>query len=248
MKNTVFFLLFFAHSLLCCCLYAQSGLPAQKDSLQLDREPVKSRSFGSDFKEKYSGDAYNYQESVAGKGWFTRFKEWLAERLSNLFDFDTPADAQSVADTIFKVFYVLIIIAVIFIIVKLIMNREGRWVFGKSGNKNILKVEDIENHIHITDFNSLILNAVNNTDYRLAVRYYYLWLLKELTNKDLIAYDAEKTNSDYLNEINNQELKDNFSYASYLYNYIWYGEFKVGKDDFDKVSGNFVQLINSIRK
>lgn len=243
MKNHLFFFLIILNL---SCLYPQSADVSLKDTLSIDQSIVSSRNFENGFKEKYTGKAYDYEEAVASKGWFTRFKEWLAESLSNLFDIDQGTDAESLADSVIKTFYVLIIIAVIFIIVKLIMNKEGRWVFGKSANKSILKVDDIENNIHTTDFNTLILNAVNETNYRLAVRYYYLWLLKELTNYHLITYDVEKTNSDYLNEITNEQIKANFNYASYLYNYIWYGEFKVSKEDFEKVSRNFVQLINSV--
>ena len=126
------------------------------------------------------------------------------------------------------------------------MNDEGSWVFGKSSDKNIIPVTDIESNLSITDFKKLTAEAENSEEYRLAIRYCYLWLLKNLTNAEVIDYDVEKTNSDYYNEISSEEIKKQFSYTSYLYNYIWYGEFDVSKMDFDKAKSAFTNLINSV--
>jgi hypothetical protein len=93
----------------------------------------------------------------------------------------------------------------------------------------------------------LIGEAERDGNYRLAIRYYYLWLLKSLTNAEIIAYDVEKTNSDYFNEIASKPLKDEFSYTSYLYNYIWYGEFDVNEQQFTKAKTAFVKFLNSVK-
>lgn len=119
-------------------------------------------------------------------------------------------------------------------------------MFGKSSDKNIIPVTDVENNIHVVDFKTLIKNAERNNNYRLAVRYYYLWLLKSMTSAEIIEYDVEKTNSDYHNEITTKTIKQEFSYTSYLYNYIWYGEFDVNQEQFSKAKHAFVNLLNSI--
>ena len=127
------------------------------------------------------------------------------------------------------------------------MNDEGKWVFGKSSDKNIIPVTDVENNIHVADFKQLITEAEKDNNYRLAIRYYYLWLLKGLTSAELIEYDVEKTNSDYFNEIASKSIKDEFSYTSYLYNYIWYGEFDVNEQQFNKAKMAFVKFLNLIK-
>jgi hypothetical protein len=127
------------------------------------------------------------------------------------------------------------------------MNDEGSWVFGKSSDKNIIPVTDIENNIHITNFKSLIEEAEKNNNYRLAIRYYYLWLLKSLTENEIIEYDVEKTNSDYKNEITSKNIKEEFSYTSYLYNYIWYGEFNVDETQFNKAKHAFINFLKAIK-
>ncbi len=225
---------------------AQKNTQNVTDTLVIDNQDMERRVFPFNFKEAYSGEEYTYESDKVSKGWFTRFKEWFAKKIKEWFDFEGTTEANDIADFLIKLFYVLIIIAVIFIIVKAILNNEGRWVFGKKSDRKIIKVDDIETNLHIVDFKSLIKEAVTTNNYRLAIRYYYLWVLKELTKKEYIEYDVEKTNNDYLNEIDNKDLKANFSYASYLYNYIWYGEFKVEDKEFKKALSVFKSLINTL--
>ena len=96
--------------------------------------------------------------------------------------------------------------------------------------------------------NPLFHSLVKENNYRLAIRYYYLWLLKTLSQEDLIAYDVEKTNSDYYREIKNKHTKKEFSYASYLYNHIWYGEFDIDETQFEKAKKAFTQLLRTLWK
>ncbi len=77
----------------------------------------------------------------------------------------------------------------------------------------------------------------------MATRYYYLWLLKTLSDRNIIEWDIEKTNGDYLNEISNLELKNEFQFLSYVYEYSWYGEFNLNETDFEKTEIAFLKLI-----
>jgi hypothetical protein len=67
-----------------------------------------------------------------------------------------------------------------------------------------------------------------------------------MSEREIIIWDLEKTNSDYLNEIKNEQLKADFAYLSYLYNYIWYGEFELDVNTFEKAKTAFEKTIQSI--
>ncbi|NRB58644.1 MAG: DUF4129 domain-containing protein [Winogradskyella sp.] len=211
-----------------------------------DNDPIEKRQF-EDLKEKYSGNDFIYERTIENSGWWTRFKQWLADFFKDLFDFGSDAQANDAVDLMLKVFYVVIFLLVIFFIVKAIINKEGKWIFGKSSDKNIIPVTDIESNIHEADFKKLITSAEEENNYRLAIRYYYLWLLKKLSQAEIIEYDVEKTNSDYYYEITSENTKKEFSYTSYLYNYIWYGEFDIDNTQFNKAKSAFSQFLNSIK-
>lgn len=216
------------------------------DTLKLDNSKLETRQF-RDLNDAYSGEEFIYERNKENSGWWTRFKQWLSDIFSDWFDIKNSDEASNITDLMLQIGAVVIFLLVAYFIFKAVMNDEGNWIFGKSSDKNIIPVTDIESNLSITDFKKLTEEAENSEQYRLAIRYYYLWLLKNLTNAEVIDYDVEKTNSDYYNEISSEDIKKQFSYTSYLYNYIWYGEFEVSKTDFDKAKKAFINFINSVK-
>lgn len=218
-----------------------------QDSVSIDVKPLDKREFGN-LKDNYDDNEFIYERSIGNSGWWTRFKQWLSDVFKNLFDINSDAKAADITDIILKIFYVVIFLLVVFFIVKAIINKEGSWVFGKSSDKSIIPVTDIENNIYDTNFKSLIADAEKENNHRLAIRYYYLWLLKTLSEEEIIDYDVEKTNSDYYLEIENKDTKEEFSYTSYLYNYVWYGEFDIDDAQFEKAKKVFTQFLRRLWK
>ncbi len=218
-----------------------------QDSVYIDTKPIDKREF-DDLKDTYNDNEFIYERSVENSGWWTRFKQWLSDFFKDLFDFNSDAQASDFTDIALTIFYVVIFLLVVFFIVKAIINKEGNWVFGKSSDKSIIPVTDIENNIYETDFKSLIEQAESENNHRLAIRYYYLWLLRTLSEAEIIDYDVEKTNSDYYIEIENKDTKEEFSYTSYLYNYIWYGEFDIDHTQFKKAKTAFTQFLKTAKK
>jgi hypothetical protein len=223
------------------------ALQTSQDKFYVDTESIDKREY-ENLKDKYDSSEFIYERTVENSGWWSRFKQWLSDFFKDLFDFNSDAQASNFTDIALKIFYIVIFLLVVFFIVKAIINKEGNWVFGKSSDKNIIPITDIENNIFETNFITLIKNAENNNNHRLAIRYYYLWLLKTLSEAEVIEYDVEKTNSDYDLEIENKGTKEEFSYTSYLYNYIWYGEFDIDNTQYEKAKKAFTQFLKTIAK
>lgn len=217
------------------------------DSLKVDTSTqISPRNFDN-LNEVYTGEDYIYERTIESSGWWTRFKQWLSDFFKDLFNITNEGQASKATDIAIKIAGVIIFLLVIYFIFKAVINKEGTWVFGKSSDKSIIPVTDIENNIHATDFKKLIENAEKENNYRLAIRYYYLWLLKQLTQAEIIEYDVEKTNSDYQNEITQNQIKKEFAYTSYLYNYIWYGEFNVSSTEFNQAKHAFTKFLKSVK-
>jgi len=65
-----------------------------------------------------------------------------------------------------------------------------------------------------------------------------------LKDGGVIEWLPDKTNSNYLYEIKNAEVKNQFSHLSYLYEYIWYGEFSINDREYQEAKttfGNFLR-------
>ncbi|MFH6987663.1 DUF4129 domain-containing protein [Flavobacterium collinsii] len=216
----------------------------EKD-IRIDSDTIEIKSFAKNFKKKYTGSSFVYEFKTPEKGLWQRFKEWLASLFGDWFKIESPETSINFVSLLLKVVAVLIIIFVIYLIVKAIINKEGQWIFGKNAKKKNIYYSEIEKNIHLLDFDKLIKECLQSGEKRTAVRYYYLWLLKVMAQNHYIEWDIEKTNSDYLYELQKPAHKEEFTYLSYLYNYIWYGEFEIDEITFEKAENRFKKAIKT---
>ncbi len=213
------------------------------------QEPNQIRKFDDDFKTRYSNRKYNYEgkevvnQSQGGSGKYEDYKNGnpsIRER--------NDSDSFSINLGPFAwLFYLALAMAVIYL-VYILLNEGGSGLFSSKQNRTLNDYEDITaENIENADINSLIQNAENNNNFRLAIRYYYLLVLKNLSIKNHIKFEDDKTNTEYLNEISQKPFSKKFAYISYLYNYIWYGEFPLNLNEYNKARHHFVTLLTQVK-
>ncbi|MBZ4034427.1 DUF4129 domain-containing protein [Flavobacterium sp. 17A] len=215
----------------------------EKD-IQIDSATIEAKHFDKNFKKKYTGPEFIYEYKVPEKNWWDNFKQWLARLFSNLFRFKSAQTSLNFVVILFRIIAILVIITVVYFIAKNISNQEGKWIFGKPDKKTLFYT-DAEKNIHLLDFEKLIRESIENNEKRIAIRYYYLWLLKTMAQHNYIEWDIEKTNSDYLYELQQPAHKEEFTYLSYLYNYIWYGEFEIDDIRFSNTENRFKKALKT---
>ncbi len=134
----------------------------------------------------------------------------------------------------------VIAIALILFIVYLIKNYKP--------NTKINPVEYLDNiapsDIPLTELQKLLKEAIDTENYREAIRIYYLFILKDLSQKKRISWHKEKTNLHYLREMNNDKLYPDFSIAVNYFEIIWYGKRELNKNQFLAIQPNFTNLLN----
>ena len=199
-------------------------------------ENIVERAFKEDLKKKYSDKDFQYKEDDEKP----KEKE---ETTTN----DT-AFINGIIFFISKIFPFILGGIIILIILKTFLGTEVNfWNFKKTQKKVAEKLVYEDEDIHETDLDALLNKALNHKDYRLAIRYYYLSILKTLSNKKLIDYHKDKTNSEYLFEIENLTTRSEFSYLTYVYTYIWYGDFPIDEANF-KIAENKYQSFKTSLK
>lgn len=200
------------------------------------------RAFKPGFKEKYSSAEFAYESKPVPKSWWDRFLEWLG----SLFESNSrSSNSIDWVDVSINIAAFLIIGFVVYMIVRAVLNKESMWIFGRSGKKITVQDTEAEN-IHEMDFKKLIDETSIAGNYRLALRYYYLWLLKKLSVREIIDWHWDKTNTDYLYEIKDGGLRKEFEYLSYVYDHSWYGDFPVDDKAFAKAEKSFKKLLNTL--
>ena len=204
-----------------------------------------SRKFEPGFKSRYTGSDFQYETKTAAKSWWDRFLEWLGRLLDKIFSGGGKAAGSDWVDVLIKVIAFILIGIAIYFIVRAILNKESLWIFSRSRKKIAVKDAEAEN-IHEMDFSQLIESTSASGNYRLAVRYYYLWLLKKLSLREIINWNWDKTNTDYLYEIKDNSLRKEFEYLSYVYDHSWYGDFPVDEKAFAKAEKAFRKTLNTL--
>ncbi len=141
--------------------------------------------------------------------------------------------------------FILLIAALVFLIFYLFFTSKSN-----EGNKNVaIDLEDIPpSEIPKTELQIRLEKALSNKDYRLAIRIYFIFLIKGLTEKNLITWEKEKTNYSYLVEMRNNKHYKAFDQAVLLYELIWYGKRKLSEEDYLKIEPQFKELVEKIEK
>ena len=212
------------------------------------QQPQTERQFNEGFKNNYSGRKYNYDgkaevrptTSKHGKpSQYSENKPYVKE--------DNNSDDLSFNFNAFSWLFILILILAVGYLAYTLLNDGSSKLFSSRKNEKLNSNDEItaENIAH-ADIKTLITNAENTNDYRLAIRYYYLLVLKQLTLKNFIKYEDDKTNADYMNAIASQKFSKDFAYTSYIYSYTWYGEFALDMKQYELAKGSFVQLIKAV--
>lgn len=105
-------------------------------------------------------------------------------------------------------------------------------------------LEEMPEDIFAINYQKEIDKAVANGDYRLAVRLQYLRLLKHMTEKNMIRYQQDKTNMDYLMQLHNTAYYTDFFRVTLHYEYSWYGRFAVSQEAYRLITRDVEQFEN----
>ena len=105
-------------------------------------------------------------------------------------------------------------------------------------------LEEMPEDIFAINYQKEIDKAVTGGDFRLAVRLQYLRLLKHMTGKNIIRYQQDKTNMDYLMQLHNTAYYHDFFRITQHYEYSWYGRFAVSQEAYRLITRDVEQFEN----
>jgi len=208
-----------------------------KAVLQLDTANIQVRGFDSAAIKKYGEQReFKYGNTYVGQSLWAAI--WKA-----FWEFIDKILAKGKNGAIFSLFvkYLFILLglcALAFLILRLVGVDALNIFRRKPVGSDVPYSESVEN-IHGINFDEGIENAVAQQNYRLAVRLMYLKCLKQLSDTGQIHWEINKTNSDYINELNDQQQRIAFNLLTRQFEYIWYGEFVIDAPVFKKVNTLF---------
>lgn len=135
-----------------------------------------------------------------------------------------------------NVFYLIVILAVIWIIYRLVVVNN---LFVFNSMKKIQDEDTDETLVTDGKIRERIETAVRNGDYRLATRFLYLETLQWLDQLQLIRYQADATNQEYVQQMDKTTGGKAFRQLTRVFDYVWYGKFPVTSEKFEVIRKNF---------
>ncbi|WP_034258742.1 DUF4129 domain-containing protein [Altibacter lentus] len=195
-------------------------------------------------------EAFNYTEATPDEdNWWEQFKRWLAGLWFKFWEW-LLGDSMNKRfwGFMLKILPYLIIAGIIGFIIWLFYRLNPGAKILKSAEAPDVFFTEEEEIIKTRDIKNLIQKALEEKDYRMAVRYSYLLILKQLSDAHLIDYEFDKTNSDYIAEMASGPLNLQFQKVTNLYDYIWYGSFTVTETDYQVAQRTFQKLEQQLPK
>lgn len=225
------------------CFAQEDSIPAVK-KINFDRQTLAPVEFEDETISKYQQDeAFDYVEHPVSENWWTLFKDWVSKQWNQFLDWLLGSyRTKGIIAFFIQILPYLVLAGILgFIIWLFIKLNPGASVLAEKKQPGVLLSDD-EKIIRKKDISALISKAKQEKNYRLAVRYYYLLILKKLRDENLIDYQFQKTNEEYLSEITAPSLKKQFQSITHIYDFIWYGDFPIDETGFEEAEKNFKQM------
>lgn len=215
----------------------------QKQHLVLDSSKVEIRYFNEGKLKVYRQDpAFLYDHVVPkDESLWARFWRWVWDVIRDIFGSSKAPEINSPPSQLLKYLVIAVFVGlVVFLIVKL-TGIDLRIFSKKSKAVDVPYTEALDN-IHEIDFSDEIDRSIANGNFRLAVRLFYLQTLKKLDDQQLIQWQPEKTNQVYVAELSDGKLRDAFNQLTVQFEYVWYGEFFIDRENFNQIKLLFDQF------
>jgi hypothetical protein len=101
--------------------------------------------------------------------------------------------------------------------------------------------------IFAINYQKEIDKAASQGNYRLAIRLMFLRLLRDMAEKNIIQYKQDKTNFDYLLQLQPTIYYNHFFRITRNYEYSWYGQFEVNEETYQAIRSDFDKLDRQLR-
>lgn len=149
---------------------------------------------------------------------------------------------------IFVVLFIALLGWLLFLIIgKELMGRKNKEIVPESlVNKEFEEEFDTE-----TELQRLLREAQEAKNYKMIIRIYFIMIIKQMDESRLIRWKKEKTNLDYIYELEGNSFQPGFINLSRWYDLIWYGEKEYADEALQPLSiefGTFQEQLKQVAK
>ncbi len=221
----------------------ESKRPDYYDDSTIEKKTISKK----DLETYKSDDDFDYTETKKEESILDKFLRWLRNILRQFWEaIFGVGTASGFLYFVFRILPYILLGVLIYLLVRFFLKVNSNNLITKNQQKGQVAFSEEEQIIKNEDINALINEAVSQKNYRLAVRYYYLLSLKNLSERHIIEWQPQKTNEDYTQELSQSNYQLDFENITRIYDYVWYGEFNVDAFKFENLKLPFEALNKTI--
>ena len=149
------------------------------------------------------------------------------------------------------IIFAYIFIGTILVLIVLAIVRSG----ALKGNRRIKdkgewlnKLEAIEDNLQDNDLEQFIKQALKDKAWDVAIRLQYLFAIQTLNKANFIVWKKQKTNGQYLRELQGKIVGIDFKKATYIFEYVWYSNNDFSLSDLKTYYSEMETNVNAIIK
>lgn len=150
---------------------------------------------------------------------------------------------------ILKFFLILLAIIGLVFLLRALIGSELQTKNTKLNQRTSTSIDlaNIEENLETTDPEQFIQQAISAGKYTLAVRLYYLSVLRTLAAQKIIKWKKDKTNLDYLRETKASSYYQTFREVTSIFERAWYGNRELDEQRFQQIAPKFQAIIQEIK-
>lgn len=172
--------------------------------------------------------AYRYVDAPrTNKTYWERIQDWLYDRLRRGLSSDGTSTALRV------LIYGLGVVATGLLFFYLFNARKR--IMMKRGDVPVGEVFTNPTEIERQQFLIWMENAENEGDYNLAMKYLYLFWLRQLDEKNIVRYQSSMTNRIILQSIDEKTTRSLFKQIARNFEFVWFGQYKMEADTYARL-------------
>jgi len=190
----------------------------------------------------YQNDSrYDYlsQIDLSDYSWFDMVARWFNRLINSIF---SGRFGENVTTPLMITIFLLLLLTTLYF-----LHKKRPELFMRSKKTASLPYSIEEENIHQIDFDKEIASALQNGDYRLAIRLLYLQTLRHFSDNHLIDWQIHKTPMEYLYELTNKEMRQPFRVFTNYFLHVRYGNYPASFELFETML-DLQTSIKQIRK
>ncbi|MBZ0205431.1 MAG: DUF4129 domain-containing protein [Flavobacteriales bacterium] len=172
--------------------------------------------------------------------WWERIKNWLGRWLRELF-------GSKAGSWVFSNLHWGILIGAVIFLLFFLRKRLFHGVFTPEAEK-ARQVTEVEENIQQLDLDHLLAKAEHSGDWRSALRFQYLKVLRRLMDDGSIEFQPRSTDRDYLRQLRDPAERAHFGELSFLFKWAWYGDAPMDEARYRKLAPTFSSFHTPIRQ